>query len=97
MRKNVTVQQALQYVADHPVIATDELTQVHAYELIARALYEIANTPDSSVRGSMTKANRARRLLLNRLVGKRMMGTAPASHTETKLDFVDLTGKQVEP
>lgn len=89
--KHVTIHQALQNVADNPVLQTDELIQVPAHELICRALYEIANKPDSNVRGSMARANKAREMILNRLVGKRRAGSHPATRIEMPIEFVDLT------
>jgi hypothetical protein len=94
--KNVTVRQALQYVADYPRMLNDEVIQVPAYELIARTLFDISNKPDANVRGSMTRANRARKMILDRLVGKRRAGSHPATRTPVTVDFVDLTGKELK-
>jgi hypothetical protein len=87
----VSVRQALQQVADHPVLDTDVLLDVRVHELVARTLFEVANTPDSAVRGSYTRANKARRMLMDRLVGKRRPGTAPAARGTESLEFEDLT------
>lgn len=95
MKNQVTVQDALQRVADNPVPKTDETIQLPVHELVARSLFEIANHPDASVRGSMTRANKARRMLLDRLVGKRRAGSHPATRTENKISFIDLTGKEI--
>ena len=89
--REVTVRQALQFVADNPVPRTTEVLQMPAHELICRELFDIANNPDASVRGSMTKANKARRLIFDRLVGRRAAGTAPAARTTEAIEFVDLT------
>ena len=94
--KVVTIKQALQNVADNPVMHTDELIQVPVHELVCRTLFEIANRPDASVRGSMAKANKARKMILDRLVGKRRAGSHPATRTEVAVDFVDLTGGELE-
>jgi hypothetical protein len=91
MARNVTIQQALQNVADHPVLQTDELVNVHVHELVTRALYEIANRPDATVRGSMARANKARRMILDRLVGKRRAGSHPATRVDVPIEFEDLT------
>jgi hypothetical protein len=88
----VTIKDALQYVADHPVLTTDELIQLPCHELIARNLYEIANHPEAHVRGSMARANKARKMILDRLVGKRRAGSHPATRNPVSLDFIDLTG-----
>lgn len=96
MARTVTVRQALQLVADNPVMTTDELIQVPVYELIARELYTIANSPDASQRGAMARANKARKLILDRLVGKRRPGSHPATRMETSIDFIDLTGGELD-
>lgn len=93
--KSVTVRQALQQVADYPTRLDDEIIQAPVHELIARTLFDIANRPDATVRGSMNRANKARRMILDRLVGKRRAGTHPATRTEADLEFVDLTGKEI--
>jgi hypothetical protein len=94
--KTVTVRQALQNVADYPRMVDDEIIQTPAHELIARTLFDIANRPDASVRGSMSRANKARRMILNRMVGKRRPGSHPATRNEVEVEFVDLTGKTIE-
>lgn len=94
--KHLTVQQALQLVADHPDVRTDEVTQLPVHELVCRALFEVANKPDASVRGSMSRANRARKMILDRLVGKRRAGSHPATREEVPIEFVDLTAVEIE-
>lgn len=89
--KTVTVQQALQHVADNPELTTDELIQLPVWELVGRALYEVANAPDSKVRGANARANKARKMIFDRHVGKRTPGTAPAARGTESLDMVDLT------
>ena len=88
---NVSIREALEYVAEHPVMETDVLLDVKVYELVARTLYGMANNPDAKVRGSMRRASRAQRILLNRLVGTRRPGTHPAAREKTGLTFIDLT------
>ena len=88
---NVTVREALQRAADYPVMLTDEIIDVPAHELIARTLFDIANKPDAKVRGSMARANRARRLIMTRLDGKRVSGTPPVEKKADSLRFIDLT------
>ena len=89
--KHVTIRQALQNVADRPELGTDEIVQIHTHELVCRSLFEIANRPDASVRGSMARANKARKLILDRLVGKRRAGSHPATRVQVPIEFVDLT------
>lgn len=93
---HVTIKQALQRVADNPTPDTDVALQVPAHELVCRSLFEIANNPDAKVRGSMARANRARKLIFDRLVGKRKPGTHPATKNVVQVDFVDLTSYQLE-
>lgn len=94
--KPVTIRQALQAVADNPEMRDDELIQVPVHELVCRNLFEIANRPDASQRGSMARANKARKMILDRLVGKRRAGSHPATRVEVSIDFVDLTAGALE-
>ena len=87
-----TVREALQYVADYPQPVDDEVITMHTGELIARTLYDIANQPDASVRGSMSRANKARNMIMNRLAGRRRAGTAPHIKQANTLRMNDLTG-----
>lgn len=93
--KQVSIKEALQRVADRPVMDTDEVIQIPVHELVCRTLFEIANKPDAAQRGSMTRANKARKLILDRLVGKRRPGSHPATRTEVQIDFIDLTGGEL--
>lgn len=93
---HVTIQEALQRVADRPHPETDVALQLPAHELVCRSLFDIANNPDASVRGSMARANRARKLIFDRMVGKRKAGTHPATKGEVQVEFVDLTAHQLE-
>jgi hypothetical protein len=90
--KHMTVQQSLKFVADNPKQLTDEVLQLPAYELIARNLFEICNNPDANVRGSMAKANRARKMIMDRMAGTRKTGTHPATKEHIPIEFIDLTG-----
>ncbi len=94
--RHVTIKQALQSVADNPQMQTDELIQVKAHELIARSLFEISNNGDASVRGSMSRANKARKMILDRMIGKRRPGSHPATRVTRPINFVDLTTGAVE-
>lgn len=93
--KPVSIRDAMQRVADNPVVSTDEMIQLPAHELVCRTLFEIANRPDESRRGSFTRANKARKLILERLVGKRRAGSHPATRTKVEIEFVDLTGGEL--
>ncbi len=92
----VSIRQALQAVADHPEPATDITLDLKIHELVARALFEIANNPDNRVRGSMARATRAQKLILNRLVGTRRPGSHPAARRSDDLEFLDLTAGAIE-
>ena len=87
-----TVREALQHVADYPRPVDDEMLTMHTGELIARTLYDIANKPDANVRGSMARANKARRLIMNYLAGRRRAGTEPHQKQVVRLHMNDLTG-----
>lgn len=86
-----TVRQALQHVADYPDFIDDVLITKPVHELVSRTLYDIANNPDPSVRGSLTRANTARKIILERLVGRRRPGSHPATRNNTEVEFTDLT------
>lgn len=94
--KVVTIQQALQQVADRPQMSDDNLLDHKVHELVCRSLFEIANNPQIRERGSMTRANIARQMIFTRLVGRRRAGSHPATKQKVEVDFVDLTGKAVE-
>ena len=87
----VGVRQALQYVADHPVAATDVQLELPAHEMVARTLFEIANNPNTKVRGSLSRAHKAQKLIANRLVGTRRPGSHPVARERQGLRFADLT------
>jgi hypothetical protein len=90
-----TIREALQHVADYPVPVDDEVITMHTGELLARTLFDIANKPDANVRGSMPRANKARRLIMNYLTGRRRAGTAPHEKRANTLQMQDLTGGEI--
>lgn len=94
--KVVSIQQALQLVADHPQMDTDDLLNCKVHELVCRSLFEIANAPDSNRRGSMARANSARHMIFTRLVGRRRAGSHPATKIKVEVDFINLTGRGIE-
>lgn len=89
------VREALQYVADHPDLRTAPI-DTPVWELVSRILFEIANTPDAKVRGSMARATRAQKMISDRLVGTRRPGTHPAQAKKQQVSFVDLTVGVIE-
>ena len=94
--KIVTIRQALQHVADNPTLKTDVLLDVSVHELISRTLFEIANGAQLSERGSLNRANIARNMIFNRLVGRRRAGSHPATSQKVELEFVNLTGGELK-
>lgn len=94
--KIVTIRQALQHVADNPQLKTDVLLNVQVHELVARSLFEIANGAQLSERGSLARANIARNMIFNRLVGRRKAGSHPATEIKVQLEFIDLIGAEIE-
>lgn len=94
--RHVTIRQAMQYVADNPEMRTDDLLGLPAHELVVRTLFEIANSAEVKKRGSLQRANTARAMILNRMVGRRRAGSHPATHVKVELEFHDLTGEAIE-
>lgn len=93
--RHVTIRQALQQVADNPEIATDDLLSLPVHELVSRTLFEIANTGSRTVR-EQQRANNARGIILNRLVGRRRTGSHPATKTEDAMKLDDLLGGELQ-
>lgn len=91
MKRHKTIPEALQYVADHPEQSQPDTIDVPVWELVARTLFDIALHPDRRVRGSMARANKAQKMIMDRLVGRRRAGTHPATVKEEAIEFVDLT------
>lgn len=91
----VSIKQALEFVARHPEPASDVMLDSPVHELVARNLFFMANNPNPKIRGAMTKANRAQRMILDRMVGTRRAGTHPATRNDAGLEFVDLTAKEL--
>ena len=90
MSKNRTVKQALEHYAANPVLPEDVI-DVPIHTLIARSLFAFANNPNPKVKGANARANRAQKILLERMVGRRNPGTSPASSAEEVLEFADLS------
>lgn len=93
--KHKEIYDALMFVAENPV-STAAPIEMPVWELVGRKLFEIANSPDSRVRGSMVRATKAQRILLDRMVGRRRPGTHPAQLRGDEIDFVDLTAGVLE-
>jgi hypothetical protein len=94
MRNHVTIQQSLQQVADNPRLPTDDLIAVPVHLLISYTLFEIANGAELDDKKSMARANTARTMIFQRLVGRRRAGSHPATRKSNELKFKDLTGDE---
>ena len=95
LKKVITIRQSLQHVADNPLFDTDRMLELPAHELVCRTLFQIANGADLDNKESQSKANVARKLIFDRLVGKRRAGTHPATRRAVSLRFHDLTTSQI--
>lgn len=96
VKNQVSVRQSLKYVADHPEPSTEAPIDLPVWEAMGRSLFQIANTPDATVRGSLARASKAQRMIADRLVGTRRPGTHPAVQRDEAISFVDLTAGSVE-
>ena len=92
---HTSIRQALQRVASGK-ISTDAPIEAPVHELVSLALLDIANHPDPKVRGTMRRATRAQRIILDRMVGKRLPGSNPAAKKNVEINFVDLTVSEIE-
>lgn len=95
LKRVVTIRQSLQHVADNPMVDMDRMLELPAHELVCRTLFQIANGADLTDKSSQSRANVARKLIFDRLVGKRRAGTSPATRAQAGLEFHDLTTAEV--
>ena len=92
--RHKTVRQALLFVErkpDWPTERNEDRLDMPVWELVARNLFDIANSPNVKVRGSVANATRAQKIILDRLTGTRRMGTNPAVRTDKQIQLRDLT------
>ena len=88
----VTVQQALQKAADTWQDDRElDWTMAPVHHLVALTLFDIANGGSTKERGSIGRATKAQKIILNRMVGLRRPGSRPISKTSDGIEFVDLT------
>ena len=87
---HTTVRQALQRVASGK-ISSEAPIEAPVHELVCMALFDIANHPDPKKPGTMRRATRAQKIILDRMVGKRLPGSNPAAQGGIAVSFVDLT------
>ena len=93
----VTIQQALTKVSEKWESARDmDMIGTPVYELIGFTLFDIANSGDVRVRGSIRRSTRAQKIIMNRMVGLRRPGSRPVTRENDGLEFVDLTVGVIE-
>ena len=92
---HTSIRQALQRVAAGKIFS-DAPIEAPVHELVSLALFDIANHPDPKVRGTMRRATRAQKIILDRMVGKRLPGSNPAAKKNVEINFVDLTVSEIE-
>ena len=93
----VTIQQALTKVSEKWEAARDmDIIGTPVYELIGFTLFDIANSGDVRVRGSIRRSTRAQKIIMNRMVGLRRPGSRPITRENDGLEFVDLTMGVIE-
>ena len=93
----VTIQQALTKVSEKWESARDmDMIGTPVYELIGFTLFDIANSGDVRVRGSIRRSTRAQKSIMNRMVGLRRPGSRPVTRENDGLEFVDLTVGVIE-
>lgn len=92
LKKHVTVKKAIEYVSKHPQWSQEPAGECPIWEHVTRQLFEHANNPDTRVVGSIGRATRAQKIILNRHTGTRRAGTHPAQKVDKKIHMRDLTG-----
>lgn len=94
----VSVAEALKRASANDRRSKDPVEE-YTYLLIADTLFSMANKPDPKVRGSIRRAVRAQKIILQRMVGKRVSGSHPATRAtgDAPIEFVDLTSLHLDP
>ena len=87
-----SIKEALDFVPKNPDWSGGTRVDSPVWESVARSLFDIANNPDTRVVGSVNKAIRAQKIILNRTTGTRRAGTHPAQRANVRLHMIDLTG-----
>ena len=90
--KHKSVRNALLYVAAHPDWSGGRPVDSPIWEHVARALFDLANNPDTRVVGSVAKSVKAQKIILDRTTGTRRAGTHPAQRSKVQVQYKDLTG-----
>lgn len=89
--KIISIQKALKGAADNPADSDDNRLDMPIHEHIAHKLWDIANYPNHTKRGSMRRATRAQKIIMDYMVGLRKPGSLPLSKKGGEIEFVDLT------
>lgn len=92
LSRHKSVRDALLYAANNDQWSGGNRVESPLWENVARGLYDIATNPDARVVGSITRATRAQKIILDRTSGTRRAGTHPAQLSQQKIVFQDLTG-----
>ena len=90
--KHKSIKQALEYVSINPNWSAPDKMDSPAWEHVGRQLFEHANNPDSRVVGSVGRATRAQKIIMDRLTGTRRSGSHPAVKGNNQVTFKDMTG-----
>lgn len=96
LAKHKTVREALAYVTAHPEWSTAAPVDAPVWEHVARALFDISLSGDMRVVGSMNRATRAQKIILDRTTGTRRAGTHPAQRSKVQIQFQDMTGGEID-
>jgi len=87
----VTIKQALERAARMKIDENTDMLALPVCDLVALTLYETANNPGRDDRGA-SRANFARRMIFDRMVGTRRTGSHPAVRAANALEIKDLGG-----
>lgn len=91
LKNHVSVRLALQRLSQNLEPSSPDVGEVPMWEHICRELYVIANSSDGRITGSTARANRARKIIFDKLVGRRRAGSLPATRVNESLEMGDLT------
>ena len=92
LSKHKSVRDALLYAANNDSWSGGNRVESPLWENVARGLYDMATNPSAQVVGSITRATRAQKIILDRTTGTRRAGSHPAQRSRQEISFPDLTG-----
>lgn len=90
LKKHKSVRDALLFVEKNPGWPATPRLDMPIWEFVARNLFEISMSGDERVVGSIGRATRASRIIMDRVTGTRRTGTAPAQRADRQITFRDL-------